>query len=499
MKKSIIAVVLIGLVGTVFLILSKSHDVEFDEIEIIKEEQAPVTVYKLPVIGTAKSSADIIIYAKTFGEVIEMPIRRGDIVAERSFLLSSTNPVLDTEYSSVSFAEIIRGLEYEKQVNAMKSNEFIHVTSLDEQKSLVSLSLSSNANRVEEVSASITASLKEVRSIVPEILRFYQDSRTSLSAESVEMLQEVSSELYGDTPQYLRINNVISSSYDNGIFKIMERASDKEQVELIPRLLFVMHKISVAHSKSEKNFYTEFSQSDTHYINYISNVEKIYGIIKKLQSDHERWRELLDAQSSENIQRNSEVTRQNMRLNDSQIQLKILEDIQDASMNLSQSNMQRVAEEMRLGIILAPYKGTITETYVNVGSIVQRGTPVARLTTTEAKETHLTIPYEVASTLSVGDNLYSEDSIIGTIRTISNLRKGKTVEVIVDLEANIIVDQTVRGEFRIDTNVLPELKIVRRSDIFFKQNNVYIQKNSSSQELVKIISDSGNLMLVSTQ
>jgi multidrug efflux pump subunit AcrA (membrane-fusion protein) len=499
MKKSIIAVGLLLPVVAVFLFLSKTSGDDSAGTEIVAQEQTILSVYKLPVIGTAKSTSDITIYAKTFGEVKEMPIRRGDIVSEGSYLLGSTNPVLQAEYSSVSFAEIIRGLENDKYVTASRSSVSINEASLNELTSLSSLAVLSDAERIEEMGASITTSLQEVQSTVPELLRFYQDARTSLTGDSVDILREVSTELYGNTPQYLQINSIISSSNYDGIFQKLDLITNKERAELIPRLLLVIQKIGVAHSKSEKNFYTDFSVNDINFKNYISNIERIYTITKKLQADHTRWRELLDSQSSANIQRDSEAIRQHARLEDSQIQSKIIERIQDTQVNLSQSNLQRVAEEIALGVVVAPYNGTITETYVNVGSIVQRGTPIARLITTDATEAYLTVPHEVANTLSVGESLYSNDTVIGTIRSIGNIRKGKTVEVIVDLNAKIKVGETVRGEFRIDTHSTPELKIVRRSDILFIQNRLYIQNNVSKEGPIKIISDSGNFILVNVQ
>lgn len=483
--------------------VSTNNSSSFETSVEVAAPAAYVSTSSVPlrVGGLVEATNEVVVYAQVSGVLKAVPVVEGVSVLGGQLLAQQSQPVAEArlgltaaqgELSQLQQAATVveaAGVSAKSGVQAYSAADVARIRVMADQ------------NRLTEVSQQFETTLESGLLTSIEAIDFISQNRGLFTSDSLREFDEVVEDIYGRTPNYfarpIKYGTLAESSDLIDGVKALGESGESDLVltrtysavlrNNIDRLLEI-------YADAETEVYDRTSDiDDDTKTEYETNRNTILSTLASLEEVQAAAQVVIDTALSHSVtdEQNIAVTAIDETVAGTIAQYAKQINVQTAVVD--QASQAVVAAELSLGQAKAPFAGVVTEVFVDPGDYVTPGTPLLRLSGTDARELTVTAPAAFADSLAVGQEFVIGEQTIGYVTSFSSVSKGGSVPVTISLsDTTVPIGTSLVGHINIESN--GDLVAVPRQYLFFTTTGPFVRLVSGSEERFEIVYDDGELV-----
>ncbi len=505
-KLSLAALFLVFL-ATLFSVLRKNNEIQVKhsanaKTDIFIPEKS--TVLNYPVSGIIEAKNTVILKAKTSGTITKILKEEGADVYQNQTLIVQEIPLLSAKTNLQNAQNALSILAQKNALTQTESGFKQSLVSLNSAKTGLEIAyetaLIQNQNTASLLASQVNASLLTLIST----LNFIDEYEAYFPSADLTKFKETVATLYGEEKTYITGKIRYSIKSHENILETIKSLDTKtypdikkliEISEITDKELTATKEILGSAEYRFLDSHT-FSTTDTGYTSYISNRASVLETQANLREIMGNARSLATSNQSSilNSKTNYQITDISSKTADDI--LKNQNNIYNQTKELTNAQIALISEERNLGIMKAPFNGTVKDVFVDYGEFVMPGTPILSIVGAGVQEMQVTVPKTILPLLTVGDAFVVNGEIVGRVNRFAPVLSDGTVSVYITLENNSYINgNSLSGkvEFSIATK---DMASIPRNYVHFDTNGAYVVTEDNSKVKVSIIYDSGDTLLV---
>jgi multidrug efflux pump subunit AcrA (membrane-fusion protein) len=474
----------------------------------------PVSTYEISqgsttihVAGMVKAADSAMISAATNGVVNQILVVEGERVSIGDVVAIQSTPVANAElaYRNALREQIIieqaalvslQEFAYEKASVVARSTEeitYLQTEAIDSQ-------LQADAAAVQTAADGGVTTMLDSLAFIDNNQSLFTDTRR-------EQFREIVNDLYGGLPK--QFQSSVGYGVDDSTANTLELLEsmrglgegelsvvESETLGVIVRgqLQALVTLYTTAESDVLDN--NRVTQGGDLYTNYFTNRAQILDSLSALESAQRNLQSNIDNLMQTEVSGDQSVAVTVLDEKLAQIQYDFSQAIQGAADRAAKAAADVAVAESALGVVTAPFGGQVSSVLVEQGEYATAGTPLLTLHGNGARELTTSVPVTVGQYIKIGDPLYRDGQMVGTVDRISPTQQGHSLQVIISLvNDDLPVGVSFAGE--LSFNPPSAMLVVPRDYVFFGPTSPYVLTEAGEQYQVTIEHDAGHSFLVS--
>lgn len=460
----------------------------------------------IPVRGLVVAAMQQTIVAKQAGTIDKILVQEGREVSSNELLLVSNDPVLEAKYQATALGGLLRTAAANRGfIEGSLAADVAQSIAFEATSSALLLTTASDA-REREAQATLKNANELAFVVVPTVLRFVQDNTSSLTVTSQKSYDDALKLLYGYAPQYFLSNNLAVLGKGLDVQKMVTEATTTEDMlKATDSLVLALTNLNRVFETSAGEFYDEdeIPTNDPRFLTYTATRQQLHELVAAVNAAAAHLSQTRDAKALQQVTA-AEAAERAIRTELGRRDIAILLNNEAAiASSLQSAEAGVVAAEIDLGMVRAPYAGTVSTVLVETGSFVQRGAPLFTIIGSGAREMSVVVPSELLPMLQVGQSFVNAAGKQWGIVDRFTLRSTGDVLVIVSITDNAIeVGEVLSGTINIGFDLLPndgQLRVVPRAAITFTPQGPIVQTVKGETHHISIVLDMSDRLLVKTE
>lgn len=460
----------------------------------------------LRVGGVVEATNDVVVYAQVAGVVTSVVAVEGMSVASGQLVAQQSLPVAEAQLGLTAAQGALSSLQQEsataQATGAYAKSEVQAYTATD----VAHIRTSADQNRLAEVSGQLQTTLESGLISTIEIIDFVNQNRNLFTGDALRDFDEIVKDIYGRTPNYFSRGIAYgskekSSDLADNIKAL--RASDEYNIVLAKTYSTTLRndfdRLLTVYTEAENHVYDrDFSISDDTKTEYEANRNAILATLADLDEIQAAAQVVMDAALANTTADEQSVAVTAIDEEVAATVAKYAEVIGRQTNVVDRAAQAVVAAELSLGQVRVPFAGVVTKVFVDSGDYVTPGTPLMRLSGTDARELAVTAPVTFADSLAIGQGFVVNGETVGYVASFSAVSTNGSVPITISLsDTTIPVGTSVVGRLMVEAH--EGLVAVPRQYVSFSTTGSFVRLASGSEESFEIVYDDGVLLYGKTE
>jgi multidrug efflux pump subunit AcrA (membrane-fusion protein) len=457
-----------------------------------------------PVVGKVSAKQELMIKAKQAGVVENILVTEGDVLASGKIMAVQVDPVLQAQLARQGIQNVLSLLREESAVSVNKQNLSTQEVSLAQAGALLTVSSSTNNNRIVSAQAQLKNELQSVSAAVVDIFSFVKNNPSFFTADSMKLYRNSVDSFYGRNPNYLSLGIMYPNSNTIPLFKQIESLKDsknsEDEVIVSQAVIAELSQVLKIFSESESEFLDSdiLSRDDSLYTSYTNYRSGLTNLKSALESSLDNLSTLKDYDNTNSINLDSANKQAQFGYEGALTQSKIADALYENTNALTKADRQVLFAQVSLGVSQSPFAGIVSHVLVEEGEYVMTGTPLFIYVGTGNQEIKIKLPESLLGKVKKGSEFYIAGEIYGQVSRIVSVVESGSITVFVDLVKPVVTGTTLNGHLSLDDvgENSQNLKKINRNQLLFSTKGPYVTTESGEQVFVQVISDNGNILIV---
>jgi multidrug efflux pump subunit AcrA (membrane-fusion protein) len=491
-----------------------SMSVQYNQTVVNGMTSKPISTYQISqgsttiqVAGMVEAADSAMISAATNGVVDQLLVVEGQRVSNGDVVAIQSTPVANAElvYRNALREQIaieqavlvsLQEFAYEKALVVTRSTEeitYLQTEAIDSQLQADAAAVQTAANRA------VTAML--------DSLAFINDNQSLFTDTRREQFREIVNDLYGRLPKQFQssvgygLNDSTANTLE--LLESMRGLSEGELSVVESETLGVivrgqLQALVTLYTTAESDVLDKHrvTQGGDLYTSYFTNRVQILDSLSALESAQRNLQSNIDNLMRTEVSGDQSVAVTVLDEKLAQIQYDFSQSLQSAADRAAKAAVDVAVAESALGMVTAPFGGQVSSVLVEQGEYATAGTPLFTLQGSGARELTASVPVTVGQYIEIGDLLYRDGQVAGTVDRISPTQQGHSLQVIISLiNHDLPVGVSFAGE--LSFNPPSVMSVVPRDYVYLGRTGPYVLTEAGEQYQVTIEHDAGHSFLVS--
>ena len=475
------------------------------QVEQPSYEVATTSPVTIPVSGVVEATDSALIAATANGVVSEVTVVEGSAVDQGSLLVQQQLPVAASERTLRAAETELTRVQQAAAVDAQRYTAQQAAAIAYSAETIAALTATANQARTKEELAHLRASVEAGVTSLLRALTFAQDNRHLFTDEEREQFTTIAATLYGRLPNQFH-TGVLYGTPESG--DVLAQLAALRQLNMAELSLFDVQRLAVVVAgqlRAAVALYTtaedtvldpgEVSTGGPVYNGYFSARADIIAQEQAIATALAALARTIDSIETQTATQAQSVVVSDLDQAMAARQATFADDIGAAASAVAQAAEGVTQATQSLGVVTAPFAGSVAEVLIEPGEFAAAGAPLLRLVGEGARELTIRIPASVAPYVADGAVLTVDGRTVGQVVHRSPVSVGNSRTLTVTLtDPSLQTGAAVRGDLALTPG--EGLFSIPRAYVELTSAAPAVTDQAGQRYPVEVVSDNGAQVVV---